>query len=245
MERLAKWIAHSGYCSRRKAEALILEGSVIVNDTIVKHPLHFVDGSETIQVKNQILKAPEQMNLWCYHKPKGLLTTHHDPENRPTVFDALRQTFPHILSIGRLDMNSEGLLLLTNYGPLAHLLESPQKGLIRKYRVRTYGTINDDVLAKIKKGITYGGINYHVHDIHLDQKRGLISWLTLSLKEGKNREIRNIFEALDIEVTRLIRISYGPFLLGNLKRGEIKQVPAKMLKEQLGRDYERLQKHSQ
>jgi len=234
-ERLAKRIARAGLCSRREAEQWIIAGIVKVNGNVVSTPAFNVTDEDIVVVDNQKVAEKEPTRLWIYHKPTGLVTSHKDPEGRPTVFAHLPKTMPRVISIGRLDLNSEGLLLLTNDGGLARKLELPSNGWIRKYRVRVYGTVNERMLNAMKKGVTHEGVNYGSVIATIDSTQRGNSWLTVALTEGKNREIRNIFEHFNCKVSRLLRLSYGPFLLGKLERGEVKEVPAKMLKEWIGK----------
>ncbi len=231
-ERLAKRIAAAGVCSRREAEKLIEDGRVKVNGKTVATPAYNVVEGDAVSVNGKLLAAKEPTRLWLYHKPAGLVTTHKDPEGRPTVFDALPKTMPRVISIGRLDLNSEGLLLLTNDGALARKLELPATGWIRRYRVRVFGRITQEMLAEMKRGIVAGGIHYGSIEASIDsqQKEGANNcWLTVALKEGKNREIRKVFEHFECQVSRLLRLSYGPFLLGSLPKGDIKEVTRKQL----------------
>lgn len=176
----------------------------------------------------------EQTRLWLYHKPAGLLTTHKDTEARATVFDHLPAGLPRVISVGRLDLNSEGLLLLTNNGELSRKLELPENGWSRRYKVRVHGFVNKNKLADLAKGATVDGINYGPVKAELESQNGTNSWLIVTLNEGKNREVRKLMKSIGLEVARLIRLSYGPFQLGNLKKGEVREVPQKVLKEQLG-----------
>ena len=228
-ERLAKRIASAGVCSRRQAEALIEEGRVKVNGKTVKTPAYNVTEKDAVIVNGKPLAAKEPTRLWLYHKPAGLVTTHKDPEGRPTVFDALPKDMPRVISIGRLDLTSEGLLLLTNDGELARKLELPSTGWIRRYRVRVYGKITDEMLAELKKGVVSAGVHYGSIEAEIDSSKGGNSWLTVALKEGKNREIRKVFEHFDCQVSRLLRLSYGPFNLGSLEKGQVKEVTRKVL----------------
>jgi 23S rRNA pseudouridine2605 synthase len=228
-ERLAKRIAAAGVCSRREAEKLIEEGRVKVNGKTVKTPALNVTMEDTIIVNGKPLAEKEPTRLWLYHKPAGLVTTHKDPEGRPTVFSALPKTLPRVISVGRLDLNSEGLLLLTNDGALARKLELPSTGWIRRYRVRVYGRITPVILEEMKKGVVAGGVHYGSIEASIDSQTGGNSWMTVSLKEGKNREIRKVFEHFDCQVNRLLRLSYGPFQLGGLEKGEVKEVTKKVL----------------
>lgn len=233
-ERLAKFMARSGVCSRRDAEELIKQKRVTVNGEIIDTPAFKVEGSEKILLDGEKLPEIEQTRLWLYHKPAGLLTTHKDTESRATVFDHLPAGLPRVISVGRLDLNSEGLLLLTNNGELSRKLELPENGWSRRYKVRVHGFINKNKLADLAKGATVDGINYGPVKAELESQNGTNSWLIVTLNEGKNREVRKLMKSIGLEVARLIRLSYGPFQLGNLKKGEVREVPQKVLKEQLG-----------
>lgn len=233
-ERLAKFMARSGVCSRRDAEELIKQKRVMVNGEIIDTPAFKVEGSEKILLDGEKLPEIEQTRLWLYHKPAGLLTTHKDTEARATVFDHLPAGLPRVISVGRLDLNSEGLLLLTNNGELSRKLELPENGWSRRYKVRVHGFINKNKLADLAKGATVDGINYGPVKAELESQNGTNSWLIVTLNEGKNREVRKLMKSIGLEVARLIRLSYGPFQLGNLKKGEVREVPQKVLKEQLG-----------
>lgn len=229
-ERIAKRMARAGLCSRREAEAWIEEGRVKVNGKKIFSPALNVSAADKITVDGNEVAEKEATRLWLYHKPSGLVTTHKDPEGRPTVFQALPKNMPRVISVGRLDLTSEGLLLLTNDGELARKLELPATGWIRRYRVRAYGAITPKMLDSMKRGLTIDGVKYGSAEATVEQKTGGNSWLTVSLTEGKNREIRKIFEHFDCKVNRLIRIAYGPFQLGNLPRGEVKEVTGKVIK---------------
>lgn len=233
-ERLAKFMARSGVCSRRDAEELIKQKRVTVNGEIIDTPAFKVEGSEKILLDGEKLPEIEQTRLWLYHKPAGLLTTHKDTEARATVFDHLPAGLPRVISVGRLDLNSEGLLLLTNNGELSRKLELPKNGWSRRYKVRVHGFVNKNKLADLAKGATVDGINYGPVKAELESQNGTNSWLIVTLNEGKNREVRKLMKSIGLEVARLIRLSYGPFQLGNLKKGEVREVPQKVLKEQLG-----------
>lgn len=232
-ERLAKFMARSGVCSRRDAEELIKQKRVTVNGEIIDTPAFKVEGSEKILLDGEKLPEIEQTRLWLYHKPAGLLTTHKDTEARATVFDHLPAGLPRVISVGRLDLNSEGLLLLTNNGELSRKLELPENGWSRRYKVRVHGFINKNKLADLAKGATVDGINYGPVKAELESQNGTNSWLVVTLNEGKNREVRKLMKSIGLEVARLIRLSYGPFQLGSLKKGEVREVPQKVLKEQL------------
>lgn len=233
-ERLAKFMARSGVCSRRDAEELIKQKRVTINGEIIDTPAFKVEGSEKILLDGEKLPEIEQTRLWLYHKPAGLLTTHKDTEARATVFDHLPAGLPRVISVGRLDLNSEGLLLLTNNGELSRKLELPENGWSRRYKVRVHGFVNKNKLADLAKGATVDGINYGPVKAELESQNGTNSWLIVTLNEGKNREVRKLMKSIGLEVARLIRLSYGPFQLGNLKKGEVREVPQKVLKEQLG-----------
>lgn len=233
-ERLAKFMAHSGVCSRRDAEELIKQKRVTVNGEIIDTPAYNVEGTEKILLDGEKLPEIEQTRLWLYHKPAGLLTTHKDTEARATVFEHLPIGLPRVISVGRLDLNSEGLLLLTNNGELSRKLELPENGWSRRYKVRVHGFVNKNKLADLAKGATVDGINYGPVKVELESQNGTNSWLVVTLSEGKNREIRKLMKSIGLEVARLIRLSYGPFQLGSLKKGEVREVPQKVLKEQLG-----------
>ncbi len=233
-ERLAKRIAAAGLCSRREAEQWIAAGRVKVNGKKVLSPALNVSEKDAVVVDGKLLQEKEPTRLWLYHKPAGLVTTHKDPEGRKTVFESLPKNLPRVISVGRLDLNSEGLLLLTNDGDLARKLELPATGWIRRYRVRAYGGITPSMLEGMKKGVTVDGIGYGSVDVVLDSQKGNNSWLTVSLREGKNREIRKIFEHYGCSVNRLLRLSYGPFQLGSLAKGEVKEVTGKVLNSFIG-----------
>ena len=234
-ERIAKWLARAGVASRRDAEKLIAEGQVRLNNTVVTHPATFVAPGDLVVVGGKLVDAPQRTRLWRYHKPDGLMTTHRDPQGRPTVFEKLRETLPRVISIGRLDLNSEGLLLLTNDGALARRLELPSTGWLRRYRVRVHGHPDSASLAALAKGVTIDGGRYGEIDAGLDSRKGDNAWLTISLREGRNREVRRVMAHLGLAVTRLIRIAYGPFQLGALPRGAVEEIPARVLRDQLPR----------
>ena len=233
-ERIAKVMARAGLCSRRDAEAWIWDGRVKVDGKVLESPAFCVTAGQQIMVDGKPLPKAENARLWLYHKPKGLVTTHKDEKGRPTIFESLPKDLPRVISIGRLDLNSEGLLLLTNDGELARHLELPSTGWIRRYRVRVHGKVDAIELLKLNKGLTIEGIHYSSITAVLDRQQGDNAWLTVSLQEGKNRELRRVFEFLGWPVSRLIRTSYGPFQLGTLPSGEAKSIPPKVLKEQLG-----------
>jgi 23S rRNA pseudouridine2605 synthase len=232
-DRIAKYLARAGVASRRDAERLLAEGKIRLNNVPVTHPATFVTPGDLVTVAGKLVEEPDRTRLWRYHKPEGLVTTHRDPDGRPTVFDKLRQQLPRVISVGRLDLTSEGLLLLTNDGALARTLELPSTGWIRRYRVRVHGVVDPAKLAALTKGVTIDGVHYAPIDAGLDAKKGDNAWLTVSLREGRNREIRRVMAYLGLDVTRLIRIAYGPFQLGTLPRGGLDEVPTRVLREQL------------
>ena len=237
-ERIAKFIARSGVCSRRAAEELIARKRVTVNGETIESPAFNVEGNEKILIDGEKLPAKEISRLWLYYKPTGLVTTHKDNQNRPTVFDNLPAGMPRVISVGRLDLNSEGLLLLTNNGELSRRLELPGNGWVRRYKVKVHGFLDEKKLASLANGITGDGVEYGSIKVEIENKTGTNAWLVVSLTEGKNREIRKVLKAVGLDVARLIRLSYGPFQLGSMKKGEVREVPGKVLKEQLGKDFE-------
>ena len=237
-ERLAKFMARSGVCSRRQAEEYILQKRVTVNGEIVESPAFNVTGDEKILFDGEKLPEIQQTRLWLYHKPTGLVTTHKDEKERPTVFDNLPAGMPRVISVGRLDLISEGLLLLTNNGELSRKLELPSNGWLRRYKVRVHGAVDDKKLKALLKGTVIDGVEYGPVKAEIESTQGSNSWLLVTLSEGKNREIRKVMKSIGLDVARLIRLSYGPFQLGSLKKGEAREVPAKVLKEQLGGKFE-------
>ena len=232
-ERIAKALARAGVASRRDIERMIEDGRIKLGGQIVTHPATFVQPGDIMLVDGKPVDSPERTRLWRYHKPDGLMTTHKDPEGRKTVFDTLPEGLPRVISVGRLDINSEGLLLLTNDGELARRLELPGNAWVRRYRVRVFGVVDEKRLASLINGFEYDGVRYGSIEAALDSKKGDNAWLTVSLREGKNREIRRVMEGLNLHVSRLIRLSYGPFQLGSLKARELEEVPGKTLREQL------------
>lgn len=235
-DRIAKVLARAGVASRRGAEAMILEGRVSVNGTAIDSPALNVTDKDKITVDGAPLAAPEPTRLWLYHKPTGLVTTAKDEQGRPTIFDDLPEDMPRVMSVGRLDLNSEGLLLLTNDGEIKRRLELPSTGWLRRYRVRVKGKPTEDDLAPLTKGVTVEGVRYQPMSVTLDRQQGANAWLTVGLREGKNREIRRAMESLGLSVNRLIRISYGPFQLGDLAAGAVEEVRRKLVRDQLGLD---------
>jgi 23S rRNA pseudouridine2605 synthase len=224
--RLAKRMADAGLCSRREAERWIAEGRVRVNDTLVETPATLVCSEDAVVVDGKLLGGASVERLFLYHKPAGLLTTHRDPQGRPTVFETLPEYLPRVVSVGRLDLDSEGLLLLTTSGALARQLELPKTGLARTYRVRLHGVPTDRTLSQLAKGITVEGVHYGPIEVRLETEKasGRNRWAVVTLHEGKNREIRRVFEHFGHSVSRLIRISYGPFSLGKMSIGDVHEV---------------------
>jgi len=233
-ERIAKVLARAGVASRREVERMIAAGRITVNGTVLDTPAFLITGHETILVDNKPVEAKAAPRLWRYHKPVGLLTTHMDPGGRPTVFENLPKDLPRVISVGRLDMTSEGLLLLTNDGELARKLELPKTGFARKYRARAYGKTTQDRLDRLKSGILIDGVKTGPIEATLDKQQGTNAWISLTIREGKNREIRRALETLGLKVNRLIRLSYGPIQLGDLRRGQVEEVKPKALRDQLG-----------
>ncbi len=233
-ERIAKRIARAGLCSRRTAERWIADGRVAVDGRILTTPAVNVTAGTAITIDGAPLPLAEPSRLWRYHKPAGLMTTHRDPEGRKTVFDALPADLPRVVSVGRLDLNSEGLLLLTNDGALARRLELPATGWLRVYRVRVHGVPDPAALKALAGGLTIEGLRYGPVKATLERQPGANAWLRVSLAEGRNREVRRLMGHLGLPVSRLMRIAYGPFQLGKLKRGEVREVPPRTLGEQLG-----------
>lgn len=233
-ERIAKRIARSGRCSRREAERLIEAGRVRLNGKAIASPAINVTASDRVEVDGEELRPRERTRLWLFHKPKGLVTTNRDPQGRPTVFSALPAELPRVMTIGRLDINTEGLLLLTNDGGLARQLELPSTGWMRRYRVRALGMVEQKALDALSRGIAIDGMLYGAIEAEIDRLQASHVWLTLGLREGKNREVKRVLEHLGLVVARLIRISYGPFQLGDLGAGEVREVRGRVLRDQLG-----------
>jgi len=234
-ERIAKKIARSGLCSRREAERWILNGQVKLNNKILNECGVNVTETDIIEVNGELLPNKVNTKLWLYHKERGYLVTNNDPEGRSTIFDQLKTKMDtRFISVGRLDMDSEGLILLTNDGDLARKLELPATGWLRKYRVRVHGYVSAQDLEPLKNGISVDGIKYGRIDAALDRQQGSNAWLTMSFREGKNREVRNVMNFLGYSVNRLIRISFGPFNLKNLASGELEEVKQRVLSDQLG-----------
>lgn len=234
-DRIAKVMARAGLCSRRDAERWIEDGRVSVNGKAIDSPALNVLPSDRIIVDGKPMnkEGMKEPRLFRYYKPSGLVTTHKDEEGRQTVFELLPDNLPRLISVGRLDLNTEGLLLLTNDGELSRFMELPSTGWARRYKVRAYGRISQERLDELKKGITIEGIKYAGIEATLEKQQGDNAWMTITLKEGKNREIRKVMEYLGMRVNRLIRLSYGPFQLGHMKEGTVEEIKSKVMKEQL------------
>jgi len=233
-ERIAKRLARAGVASRREAERMIVEGRIRLNGRVLDTPAVTVTGADRIEVDGRPIAEAEPMRLWRYYKPVGLVTSASDEKGRETVFDHLPGDLPRVMPIGRLDLNSEGLLLLTNDGELKRRLELPSTGWLRKYRVRVHGNPEDAALDPLRRGIVVDGERFQPMTVTLDRQQGANAWLTIGLREGRNREIRRAMEAVGLTVNRLIRLSYGPFQLGDLAPGAVEEVRARVLADQLG-----------
>jgi 23S rRNA pseudouridine2605 synthase len=233
-ERIAKVIARAGLASRREAETWIAAGRVAINGAIISSPAVNIGAKDRVSVDGKPLPMRERTRLFLYHKPRGLLTTNVDARGRPTIFAALPKDMPRVVSVGRLDLNTEGLLLLTNDGGLARVLELPSTGWLRRYRVRAHGNVTQDALDRLRAGITIEGVRYGAIEATLDRAQGSNVWLTFAIREGKNREVRNVLGALGLQVNRLIRVSYGPFQLGEMPAGAVEEVRTRTLRDQLG-----------
>lgn len=233
-ERIAKVIARAGLCSRRDAERLIAEGRVAVDGERIDTPAVRVRSDQVVTVDGRPLPEPAPPRLFRFHKPRGVVVAARDPQGRPTIYDILPRRLPRLMPVGRLDVASEGLLLLTNDGELKRRLELPATGWVRRYRVRAYGRVDPERLRELEKGIEIDGVRYGPVRVRLDAGEGANRWYTVTLREGKNREIRRIFEHLGLEVNRLVRVAYGPFQLGSLPKRAVEEVPGKVMREQLG-----------
>ena len=230
-ERIAKKIADTGLCSRREAERWILSGRVKINGQILETPACVVGNEDVVLVDNKPLKIKEKTRVWLYHKPVGLVTTYRDPQGRSTVFEKLPKSLPRVISVGRLDLNSEGLLLLTNDGEWARKMELPSSHLERTYRVKVHGNLTGEALSRLSKGVKVDGVQYAPARVQVEKKQGTNTWIQMTLTEGKNREIRRLMAFFGLNVAKLIRISYGPYELGDLKAGEVKEAPCVLFQE--------------
>src|ERR1700755_1495367 len=233
-ERIAKVIARAGLCSRREAEAWIAAGRVAVDGEKIASPALHVTRADRVAVEDKPLPGAERTRLFLYHKPRGLVTTSSDPQGRPTIFGALPKDLPRLISIGRLDLSTEGLLLLTNDGGLARALELPATAWLRRYRVRAHGKVTQEQLDALRDGVTVDGINYGAIEATLDREQASHVGITFAIRQGKNREVRNVLRHLNLHVGRLIRVSFGPFQLAELAEGAVEEVPTRVLRDQLG-----------
>lgn len=234
--RIAKVIAHAGYCSRREAEALIAEGRVQVNGELINTPATLIT-DQSIKIDDKLLKQTNDIRLFLFHKPAGTITTTKDPQDRKTIFELLPKNLPRLISVGRLDYNTEGLLLFTTNGDLARFIELPKTKWVRTYRARVFGHLNHERLKKLENGITVEGVRYGSIKVIVDVEKDSNSWLTISITEGKNREIRKVMEELGLKVNRLIRTSFGPFTLGKLAVGEIHEISSQILKNSIDESF--------
>ena len=238
-ERIAKRIARAGVCSRREAEALIAAGRVSVNGKVIDSPALNVDAGDKIVVNGKALAEKEPPRIWRFHKPGDCLTTNKDPQGRKTIFDVLPKTMPRVVTIGRLDFTTEGLLLLTNDGDLARWLEHPDTtvgaGWARRYRVRVHGEITEAMVNKLARGVTIEGVRYRPAELEIESSNGPNSWVSITLHEGKNREVKKLLNYFGLQVARLIRVSYGPFQLGKLPKGAVEEIPARVVHDTTGK----------
>lgn len=234
--RIAKYIAHAGICSRREAEEMIAHGRVKVNGQLIESPAVVIT-DQAVKVDDKLISVKKEIRLWLLHKPKGIITTSKDEKDRKTIFDLLPKNLPRMISVGRLDFNTEGLLLLTNNGDFARHLELPKNKISRVYRARVFGKINHERLKKLERGITIDGVRYGSIKVAVDSEGDSNSWLTIILEEGKNREIRKVMEELGLQVNRLIRVSFGPFNLGDLRVGDIHEISRQQLKKFFGESF--------
>jgi 23S rRNA pseudouridine2605 synthase len=235
-QRVAKVIARSGFCSRREAEELIMEGRVKVNGVVIETPATIIT-DHSIKIDDKLLMEKKPPKIWVFHKPRGFITTNKDPKARKTIFEILPKALPRVVTIGRLDINTEGLLLLTNDGEVARYIELPSSKWTRVYRARVFGVIDMERLKKLQKGIVIDGIKYDGIKVEMEQMRDFNSWLKISLTEGKNREIKKVLEYFGLKVSRLIRISFGPFHLGKMAVGEVKEVPKAVISDAIPKEF--------
>lgn len=233
-ERIAKRMARAGLCSRREAESWIEQGRVKVNGKLLTTPAFKVKDRDKIEVDGKLISAKERTRLWLFNKPAGTVTTNHDPDGRKTVFETFPEDLPRVMTVGRLDINTEGLLLLTNDGGLSRVLELPATGWLRRYRVRVHGRVKQEDLDPLQDGIAVEGILYGSIEAKIEHEQGSNAWLSVALREGKNREIKKVLGHLGLDVTRLIRVSFGPFQLGDLPTGTVREIRSRMLRDQLG-----------
>ncbi|MFV0246049.1 MAG: pseudouridine synthase [Qingshengfaniella sp.] len=239
-DRIAKVLARAGVASRREAEKIITDRRVAVNGKTIDSPALNVTAADRITLDGQPLAEPDPPRIWLYHKPAGLVTTARDEKGRPTVFDALPADMPRVVSVGRLDLNSEGLLLLTNDGGVKRRLELPATGWLRRYRVRVKGAPKDEDFGPLRQGLTLAGDRFQPMTVTLDRQQGANAWLTVAIREGRNREIRRAMDHIGLSVNRLIRVSYGPFQLGDLKPGAVEELKPRIVRDQLGLGPEKL-----